>query len=84
MPRNLAELMHDLGPEFAARAARHNDDDLFVAENLAAPARVLCGTQIMNLQLGRASGRECINRIVSPMSGREGRPIRAKHAVEFG
>jgi alkylation response protein AidB-like acyl-CoA dehydrogenase len=35
MPRNLAELMHKLGPEFAARAARYDRDDLFVAENYA-------------------------------------------------
>ena len=36
MPRNLAELMHELGPEFAARAARCDDEDLFVAENYVA------------------------------------------------
>lgn len=33
MPRNLADLMHELGPEFAARAARYDSEDLFVAEN---------------------------------------------------
>jgi alkylation response protein AidB-like acyl-CoA dehydrogenase len=32
VPRNLTALMHELGPEFAARAARC-DEDLFVAEN---------------------------------------------------
>jgi alkylation response protein AidB-like acyl-CoA dehydrogenase len=36
MPRSLADLMHELGPEFAARAPRHDDGDLFVGENLAA------------------------------------------------
>src|SRR5689334_2554420 len=35
MPRNLADLMHELGPEFAARAARYDSEDLFVAENYA-------------------------------------------------
>jgi hypothetical protein len=34
MPRNLADLMHELGPEFAARAARYDSEDQFVAENL--------------------------------------------------
>jgi len=33
MARHLADLMHELGPEFAARAARCDDEDLFVAEN---------------------------------------------------
>ncbi len=33
---DLAGLMHELGPEFAARAARHDDEDLFVAENYGA------------------------------------------------
>jgi len=32
MPRNLAGLMHELGPEFAARAERSDNEDLFVAE----------------------------------------------------
>jgi len=36
MPRNFAALMHELGPEFAARAARFDDQDLFVAENYVA------------------------------------------------
>jgi len=36
MPRNLPELMHELGPEFAARAARCDNEDLFVAENYVA------------------------------------------------
>jgi alkylation response protein AidB-like acyl-CoA dehydrogenase len=36
MPRNLAALMHELGPEFAARAAHCDDEDLFVAENYIA------------------------------------------------
>lgn len=35
MHRNLADLMHELGPEFAARAARYDSEDLFVAENYA-------------------------------------------------
>lgn len=35
MPHDLAALMHELGPEFAARAARYDDEDLFVAENFA-------------------------------------------------
>lgn len=35
MPGNLADLMHELGPEFAARAARYDSEDLFVAENYA-------------------------------------------------
>ena len=35
MPRNLATLMHGLGPEFAARAASHDEGDLFVSENFA-------------------------------------------------
>lgn len=35
MPRNLAALMRELGPEFAARAARCDHEDLFVAENYA-------------------------------------------------
>jgi alkylation response protein AidB-like acyl-CoA dehydrogenase len=33
MARNLADLMHELGPEFAARAAPCDNEDLFVAEN---------------------------------------------------
>src|SRR6266540_1751296 len=36
MARNLAGLMHELGPEFAARAARCDNEDLFVAENYVA------------------------------------------------
>jgi alkylation response protein AidB-like acyl-CoA dehydrogenase len=36
MPRDLAGLMQELGPDFEARAARHDDADLFVAENFAA------------------------------------------------
>lgn len=36
MPRNLVALMHELGPQFAARAERCDDEDLFVAENYAA------------------------------------------------
>src|SRR5215470_15181759 len=35
MPRDLAALMRELGPEFAARAGRHDDEDLFVSENFA-------------------------------------------------
>jgi alkylation response protein AidB-like acyl-CoA dehydrogenase len=35
MPRDLADLMRELGPEFAARAARCDSDDLFVADNYA-------------------------------------------------
>jgi alkylation response protein AidB-like acyl-CoA dehydrogenase len=35
MPRDLADLMHELGPEFAARAAHYDGDDLFVADNYA-------------------------------------------------
>jgi alkylation response protein AidB-like acyl-CoA dehydrogenase len=35
MPGNLADLMRELGPEFAARAARYDSEDLFVAENYA-------------------------------------------------
>jgi alkylation response protein AidB-like acyl-CoA dehydrogenase len=35
MPRNLADLMQELGLEFAARAARYDSEDLFVAENYA-------------------------------------------------
>jgi alkylation response protein AidB-like acyl-CoA dehydrogenase len=33
MSRDLVTLMHLLGPEFAARAARSDSEDLFVAEN---------------------------------------------------
>ena len=33
MPRDLAALMHELGPDFTARAARHDDEERFVAEN---------------------------------------------------
>jgi alkylation response protein AidB-like acyl-CoA dehydrogenase len=36
MPRNLAALMHELGPDFAARAARCDNEDLFVVENYVA------------------------------------------------
>jgi alkylation response protein AidB-like acyl-CoA dehydrogenase len=36
MAHSLADLMHELGPEFAARAARCDDEDLFVAENYVA------------------------------------------------
>src|SRR5262244_3024638 len=36
MPRDLAGLMHELGPEFAARAERSDNEDLFVAENYVA------------------------------------------------
>ena len=36
MPHNLVQLMHELGPEFAARAARCDAEDLFVAENYVA------------------------------------------------
>ena len=36
MPRNLAGLMHELGPEFAAHAERNDSEDLFVAENYVA------------------------------------------------
>src|SRR5215472_13551520 len=36
MPRDLAGLMHELGPEFAARAARSDNEDRFVAENYVA------------------------------------------------
>ena len=36
MPRNLAGLMHELGSEFAARAERSDNEDLFVAENYVA------------------------------------------------
>lgn len=39
MPRNLPCLMHELGPEFAVRAQRCDDEDLFVAENYAALKR---------------------------------------------
>ena len=35
MSRDLAALMHELGPEFASRAACHDDADLFVGENFA-------------------------------------------------
>jgi alkylation response protein AidB-like acyl-CoA dehydrogenase len=35
MPRSLADLMHELGPKFAARAGRCDSEDLFVAENYA-------------------------------------------------
>jgi alkylation response protein AidB-like acyl-CoA dehydrogenase len=33
---NLVSAMEELGPEFAARAARHDDEDLFVAKNYVA------------------------------------------------
>ena len=33
MARDLADLAHELGSQFAVRAARHDDDDLFVTEN---------------------------------------------------
>jgi len=33
MPHNLVQLMHELGPGFAARAAAYDGEDLFVAEN---------------------------------------------------
>jgi alkylation response protein AidB-like acyl-CoA dehydrogenase len=36
MPHNMVQLMHELGPEFAARAARCDGEDLFVAENYVA------------------------------------------------
>src|SRR5215467_6700642 len=36
MSRDLVALMHRLGPEFAARAARNDSQDLFVAENYVA------------------------------------------------
>jgi alkylation response protein AidB-like acyl-CoA dehydrogenase len=36
MSRDLVALMHRLGPEFAARARRSDDEDLFVAENYVA------------------------------------------------
>ena len=36
MPRDLAGLMHELGPEFAARAEHSDNEDLFVAENYVA------------------------------------------------
>jgi len=36
MPRALPALMHELGPEFAARAAHHDEGDLFVADNYVA------------------------------------------------
>jgi alkylation response protein AidB-like acyl-CoA dehydrogenase len=36
MLRNLARLMHELGPEFAARGERSDNEDLFVAENYVA------------------------------------------------
>lgn len=39
MARDLAALMHELGPEFAARAARCDNEDLFVAENYIALKR---------------------------------------------
>jgi hypothetical protein len=35
MPRDLADIMHELGREFAARAAHYDGDDLFVADNYA-------------------------------------------------
>src|SRR6476661_964951 len=35
MSRNLADLMYELGPEFAARAGRCDSEDLFIAENYA-------------------------------------------------
>jgi alkylation response protein AidB-like acyl-CoA dehydrogenase len=35
MPRDLADLMHELGRKFAERAARYDSEDLFVAENYA-------------------------------------------------
>jgi alkylation response protein AidB-like acyl-CoA dehydrogenase len=35
MPQDLASVMHEVGPEFATRAARHDESDLFVADNLA-------------------------------------------------
>jgi acyl-CoA dehydrogenase len=39
MPRHLPALMHELGPEFAARAARHDDEGRFVADNFASLKR---------------------------------------------
>jgi alkylation response protein AidB-like acyl-CoA dehydrogenase len=36
---NLVSVMEELGPEFAARAARHDHEDLFVAENYVALKR---------------------------------------------
>jgi acyl-CoA dehydrogenase len=35
MPLNLADLMYELGPEFAVRAGRYDSEDRFVAENYA-------------------------------------------------
>jgi alkylation response protein AidB-like acyl-CoA dehydrogenase len=35
MPLDIASVMHEVGPEFAARAARHDEQDLFVADNFA-------------------------------------------------
>src|SRR5207302_114805 len=36
MAVKLANLMHELGPEFAVRAARYDSEDLFVADNYVA------------------------------------------------
>jgi alkylation response protein AidB-like acyl-CoA dehydrogenase len=35
MPGNLPDLMEELGPDFAARGARHDVEERFVAENYA-------------------------------------------------
>src|SRR5215475_11750670 len=35
MPQSLSGLMHELGPEFAARVAHCDEEDVFVAENYA-------------------------------------------------
>jgi len=36
MAVKLANLMHELGPEFAVRAARYDSEDRFVADNYVA------------------------------------------------
>jgi indole-3-acetate monooxygenase len=36
MPHNMVQLMHELGPEFSARAARCDGEDLFVTDNYLA------------------------------------------------
>lgn len=50
----LVALMHRLGPEFAARAARSDDEDLFVAENYVALKKHGVFSAGLPLELGGA------------------------------
>jgi hypothetical protein len=60
MPGNLAALLHELGPDFAAWAACCDNEDLFVAENHVAPKKhgVLTAGIPAELGSGGAEHRE--------------------------